>query len=314
MDAPPPSAPPVTILLPAFDEARSLPVVLEEVGRVLGEAGVRHEVLVVDDGSSDGSGEVAGRLGARVVRHPLRRGAGAAIVTGLLQARGEAVLLMDADATYPAGEIPAMLALLRTHSQVIGARTREAGTAPLLRTPVKWLLRKLGEALVRAPIPDLNSGMRAFRRRDALAFLHLLPDGHSCVSTLTLCFLSMNLPVAFHPIDYRPRIGSSKFHVLKDTARFFVQIVRTITYFAPLRIFLSASFLSFALGTVLSVLDVRRRGGLEESDIILFTLAGTFGMLGLLADLIVRQSRKDVLRDLGAVGPAAAPPTAADPG
>jgi hypothetical protein len=205
---------------------------------------------------------------------------------------------MDADGSYPPSAIPALLSALAECRQAIGARTREAGTAAWIRAPVKLLLRKLGEFLVRHPIPDLNTGMRAFSRRDALAFFHLLPDGHSCVSTLTLCFIGMGLPVRFLPIAYFPRVGSSKFRVVRDTFRFLVQILRSVTYFAPLRVFLSASCLFFLAGIGKSAADVLRKGGLEESDIILFTFSAATGMLGLLADLVVRQSRKTIFDEL----------------
>lgn len=290
--------PRATILLPAYNEEQSVPKVVEDVRTVLYGLPFECEILVIDDGSTDRTAALAVESGARVVRHHRRKGAGAAVKTGILEARGELVLLMDADGTYPTGAIPAFFTLSGDFRHVIGARRKEAGTSPLLRAAVKTLLRKLGEFLVRQPIPDINSGMRAFRRRDAMAFLHLFPDGHSCVSTLTLCYLAMGLPVRFEPIDYFPRIGDSKFRVVRDTLRFLVQIIRTITYFAPLRVFLSASLAFLLAGVVKSGWDWHRKGGLEESDIILFTFAAVMGMMGLLADLIARQSRKQITDEL----------------
>lgn len=287
-----------TIILPAYNEASALGEVIRGIRAVLAEVEGPSEILVVDDGSTDRTAAVAEECGARLTRHPVRRGAGAALKTGILEARGELLLMMDADGSYPPSAIPALLSALAGCRQAIGARTRESGTAAWVRTPVKFLLRKLGEFLVRHPIPDLNTGMRAFSRCDALAFFHLLPDGHSCVSTLTLCFIGMGLPVRFVPIDYLPRVGSSKFRVVRDTFRFLVQILRSVTYFAPLRIFLSASCLFFLAGIGKSAADWFRRGGLEESDIILFTFSAVTGMLGLLADLVVRQSRKSILDEL----------------
>lgn len=287
-----------TVLLPACDEEKSLAAVVEGVRKALSGARFGYEILVVDDGSTDRTGEIAAGAGVRVVRHPRRLGAGAAIKTGLLASRGERVLLMDADASYPPEAIPVLIAALDDSRQAIGARRKEAGRAPRLRGAVKFILRRTGEFLVRHRIPDLNSGMRAMRRRDALAFLHLLPDGHSCVSTLTLCFLGLGLPVRFEPIDYLPRIGTSKFRVVRDTLRLAIQILRSVTYFAPLRVYLGASAAFFLAGAAKSAADLARRGTLEESDIILFTFAAMTGMMGLLADLIARQSRKMVMDEL----------------
>ena len=290
--------PRATILLPAHNEEQSIPQVVRDVRKAISHVPFPCEILLVDDGSTDRTEAVGVECGVRMVRHHRRKGAGAAVKTAIIEARGDLLLLMDADGTYPADSIPAFLSLLDENRQVVGARKQEAGTHPLLRATVKTLFRKLGEFLVRQPIPDINSGMRAFRRRDALAFLHLLPDGHSCVSTLTLCFLAMGLPVRFEPIDYFPRIGDSKFRVVRDTLRFLAQIIRTVTYFAPLRVFLSASLAFFAAGAGKSAWDWHRKGGLEESDIILFTFAAATGMMGLLADLIVRQSRKQIADEL----------------
>ncbi len=287
-----------TILLPAYNEERSVPNVVEDVRKALSGLPFEWEILVIDDGSTDRTAEAAAAAGVRVVRHHRRKGAGAAVKTGILEARSPVLLMMDADGTYPAAAIPAFLSQLEGYRQVIGSRKQEAGTLPVLRKAVKWALRKLGEFLIRHPIPDINSGMRSFRRRDVMAFFHLLPDGHSCVSTLTLSFLAMGLPVRFEPIDYFTRIGKSKFRVVRDTLRFLVQIIRTITYFAPLRVFLSASALFFLAGAGKSAWDWSRKGGLEESDIILFTIALATGMMGLLADLIVRLSRREILREL----------------
>ncbi|MBI5419445.1 MAG: glycosyltransferase family 2 protein [Deltaproteobacteria bacterium] len=290
--------PDVTILLPAFDEEKSIRNVIEDIRSSLAGAPFPYEILVVNDGSTDETAEIAVGAGARVFSHQQRRGAGAAIKTGILEAQGENILLMDADGSYPAHAIPRMLAELARFRQVVGARKVEAGTVPWLRAFVKYLLRKLGEFFVRQPIPDINSGMRAFGRQDALAFFHLLPDSHSCVSTLTLCFIGMGVPVSFVPIDYLPRVGKSKFHVITDTFRFFVQILRSVTYFAPLRVFLSTSLILFLLATGKSAFDIYRRWDLEESDVILYTFSAVTAVLGLLADLIARQLRKTLIDDL----------------
>lgn len=283
----------VTIVIPAFNEAQGISKVISDVRATMEKTSYTYEILVVDDGSKDGTGAMAEEAGARVIRHQENRGSGASRKTGIKAARGRLIVMIDGDGTYPAEPIPYMLSLLKDYSQVIGARKVEKGTHRFLRTIAKEAIRRLAVLLVRRPIPDLNSGLRAFRKEDIMQFMHLIPDGFSCVSTMTLAFMSNNLAVKFIPIDYFSRLGKSKFHPIKDTYRYILTVLRIITYFAPLNVFMPVAIGLCILGTLKGILDLLFTGTLQESDIILIVTGVIIGTLGLLADLIVAYGRRN---------------------
>lgn len=283
----------VTILIPAFNEAQGILKVIHDIRSTMEKTPYSYEILVVDDGSEDGTGALAQEAGARVIRHEENRGSGASRKTGIRAAKGNWIVMIDGDCTYPTEPIPDMLLLLRDFSQVIGARTVEKGTHKFLRTLAKEAIRRLAVLLVGRPIPDLNSGLRAFRKEDMIRFLHLIPDGFSCVSSMTLAFMTNDLPVKFVPIDYFSRLGRSKFHPVKDTYKYFMTVLRIVTYFAPLNVFMPVSVGLFILGIFKGVIDVILTGTLQESDIILIVSGVVVGALGLLADLVVAYGRRD---------------------
>ena len=154
-----------------------------------------------------------------------------------MSARGRVVVWTDVDMTYPNDQIPELVGELDGWDQVVGARTSEQGTARFLRAPAKWFIRKLAGYLTGVRIPDLNSGFRAFRRDVGAQFFYLLPRGFSCVTTLTMAFLTNGYSVRYVPIDYFPRRGESKFHWWADTRRYLLQVVRMVLLYEPLRIF-----------------------------------------------------------------------------
>lgn len=281
----------VSAVIPAYNEQGAIARVVQEVRAALQQAGYTHEILVVDDGSSDLTALRAEEAGARVIRHKENRGSGASRKSGILASRGEWVLMIDADGTYPAGAIPQILSPLEEFSQVIGARVVERGTHRWLRTFAKEVIRRLAVFLVGKAIPDLNSGLRAFRKKEMLPFLHLVPDGFSCVSSMTLAFLTNGLPVAFVPVEYFSRVGKSKFHPVKDTYRYLLTVLRIVTYFAPLKVFMPLCLALLGLGILKGLVDLVFTGSLQESDIILFLTAVMVGAMGLLADLIVAQGK-----------------------
>ena len=209
---------------------------------------------------------------------------------------GEIVVWTDADMTYPNERIPELVQMLEkdpTIDQVVGARTTEEGTHKLLRVPAKWFIRKLAERLTDAQIPDLNSGLRAFRRRVALPYLRLLPPGFSCVTTITLAFLSNQHEVRYVPIEYAKRAGTSKFHFVKDAYRYILQVLRMVMYFNPLKVLMPLALLLLGIGIAKGIYDmVAHPLAFAINTILIFVTGLIIASMALLADLIVR-SRGD---------------------
>jgi glycosyltransferase involved in cell wall biosynthesis len=286
----------ISIVIPVYDEEMAIGKVIDDVQNVMQTTGYRYELLVVDDGSRDKTTTIARCKGVRVEQHRENRGSGAARKTGILHARGAIIVMIDGDDTYPADAIPSLLELFPVYDQVIGARQSEKGTHRVLRTMAKEGIRRLASYLVGQPIPDLNSGLRAFKRVPMLRYLYLLPEGFSCVSTMSLAFHANKHPVAYVPIAYFERIGRSKFHPVKDTYQYLLTVIRVVTYFHPLHVFIPLSLVLMGLGLVKCVLDFILTGTIQESDIITILTGVIVAAIGILADLIITQGKKhDVL-------------------
>lgn len=289
----------VSILLPAYNEEAAIESVLREIVDALAGEPVRYEILVVDDASTDATASKAEAFGrqcrhceVRVIRRPVRQGAGAARKTGIRAAAGEIVVMLDADGTYPAECIPALLKYFPAYDQVNGARTSERGTLPWLRRPAKWFIRKLACYLTGHRIPDLNTGLKAFKRDAMLPWLWVVPNGFSCVTTMTLAFLTNDRLVKYVAVPYRRRIGRSKFHPVKDTAAYLATVVRMVLYFRPLKVFLPLAAGVSCLGVAKSVLSFWITGSMQESDVVLLTAGFMTAMFGMLAEVIVAHHRR----------------------
>ena len=257
-------APHVSIVLPCYNEQDHVLLELERISRAMDISGLPYELIAVDDASTDGTLE---RLRSaepklprlRVVHFPRNGGAGTVRQIGTQQAKGEIVVWTDADMTYPNERIPELVAMLDADpaiDQVVGARTSEEGTHKVARVPAKWFIRKLAEKLTNSEIPDLNSGLRAFRREVAQPYLRLLPPGFSCVTTITLAFLSNQHAVAYVPIDYAKRAGVSKFRFFSDAYRYILQVLRMVMYFNPLKVLMPVALFLLALGLLKGVYDM----------------------------------------------------------
>jgi glycosyltransferase involved in cell wall biosynthesis len=276
----------VSVVVPAYDEEEAIEKTIAEVRAAMKAWPADHELIVVDDGSRDRTAALAEAAGATVLRHPVNRGYGAALKTGIRAASHEIIVITDADGTYPAREIPALLEWVDDYDMVVGARTGENVNVPVMRRPAKWLLRKLASFLAGREIPDLNSGLRVLRRRDVERFEHLLPSGFSFTTTITLASLCTDLLVHYHPIDYLDRVGESKIrsaHALE----FLILIVRIIVYFNPLKVFLPLGAVFFGSGLLKFGYDLVI-GNLSEMALLGFLGGIIIWSLGLLSDQIAR--------------------------
>jgi len=285
----------ISVVLPVYNEEKAIAQVLDEIIKVMKEGGYNFEIIVVDDCSTDRTFEIARMKNVKVIRHAVNKGSGASRKTGILNAEGDIVVMLDADGTYPVKSIPELLKYFPEYDQVIGARNKEQGTLRIIRQPTKWLLFRLASYLAKTEIPDLNSGLRAFRRDIALKYLYLVPNGFSCVSTITLMFICNGYSVKFIPIEYYKRIGKSKFKAFIGTRDLLFTIIRITMHFNPLRIFLPLSSLLFAFGIIKTVFDVWFSSvkRMQSSDIVIIIGAINILVLGLLADLIVTQRKRD---------------------
>jgi len=279
----------VSLVIPAYNEEHGLADVVHGL-RARMEASLRpFEIIVVDDGSADRTPEVARGLGVTVITHMANRGYGAALKTGIRASRGEYVLICDGDGTYPPESIPELLKHIDDYDMVVAARTGASVDIPFFRRLAKGFLRRLAIYLSDAHIPDLNSGLRVFRRDAAVHFFPILPPGFSFTTTITLAMLCNEGEVMYVPINYSKRTGKSKIRPLRDTLNFLILIMRTILYFNPLKIFLPFGLgigLMFALSLAYDLFILK---DLTEKTLIFMFGAVQLTAIGVLADLITKR-------------------------
>jgi glycosyltransferase involved in cell wall biosynthesis len=283
----------VSIVLPVYNEKGHLHEEITRIRAAMDASEFAYEIIVVDDGSNDGSSEALREVeGIRLIQFLTNRGSGSARKYGTRAARGRVVVWTDVDMSYPNDLIPELVRELEGYDQVVGARTTEEGTHKVFRVPAKALIRKLASYLVQAPIPDLNSGMRAFRRDVALQYVSQLPTGFSCVTTITLTFLAHGYTVKYWPISYSKRAGKSKFHWWTDTKRYLLQVIRMTLSYDPFRVFLPIGFLLLVLGLGKLVYDiVDSDWRVAINTLLIFLAAFQVFVVGMLADLIGRATR-----------------------
>lgn len=272
----------VTVVIPAFEEEGAVGAVVES----LRASAAWHEVLVIDDGSPDGTAGTASRAGARVIRHPYNKGNGAAVKTGIRNATGEYILIVDADGQHTAGDALRLVGFLGDYDLVIGTRGGSTQQASAARHAGNNVLNWIAAYLTGRPIPDLTSGMRAARTSGLREFLHLLPNGFSTPTTTTLAFVKAGYSVRFEPITVGPRLGKSKIKLVSDGARFFFILLKVITIFSPLKIFLPVSAAAFVLGAGYAVWTTVTRHDITDSAVLLLVLSVVIFLVGLVSEQI----------------------------
>ncbi|MCD5383756.1 glycosyltransferase family 2 protein [candidate division WOR-3 bacterium] len=286
----------VSVVIPVYDEEATIENVIDGVKNALTDWD--YEVIIVDDFSCDSTYEILkNKNEIKLIRHIENKGVGMARKRGILEATGDVIVMLDGDGTYPAEEIPHLLQFIPEYDMVVGARKIESGTRKILRTLAKKFIKKIAEYITGKKIPDLNSGMRVFKKSVAVRFLGLLPDGHSWVSTQTIAFLSDKYDVKYVPIDYYKREGGkSSFHPIADTLSFFLLVFRTVLYFNPLKVFLPIASLIIVGGVIRTIYNARILHRIKESDIIILMIGMFAFIIGFIADLIVKTHKKDYYR------------------
>jgi glycosyltransferase involved in cell wall biosynthesis len=294
--------PSVSIIVPAFNEENGVGPQISAIRQIMDSGNFDYEVIVVDDGSKDRTAEAALKAKARVVRHYENKGYGSAIKTGILAAEHDTILIVDADGTYPSREIPNLIALLATADMVVGSRTGSDVHVPWLRRIPKMFLGWLAMRIAGRHIPDLNSGMRAFRRNCVLQYFPVLSNQFSFTTTVTLALLADGYRVVYHPIDYYQRIGKSKirpWHFMD----FSMLVLRMAMLFQPMKIFVPAAFFCIIAGIAKVCLDVVAyfwrtntfdvsilfQPVLSTSAILLLLVGFQLLLIGMLADGVLRR-------------------------
>ena len=281
----------VSIIIPAFNEEDGIGEVLDSIRQTIDQNGIKGEIIVVDDGSTDRTAEVVTSRNVRLVQHEANRGYGATLKTGIRHAEYDLMLITDADGTYPVEAIPVLLAEMKNCDMAVGARTGAYVKIPFLRRPAKRILQILANYLAQKKIPDLNSGLRVFRREIAERFFDLFPEGFSFTITITMAALTSNYRVKFLPINYYRRKGKSTIRPARDFMGFLSLIVRMTVYFNPLRVFLPASLILFLIGIVKAIIDFINHNYFGVGSAIAILTAVQILGLGLLADLTIRRTR-----------------------
>lgn len=285
-----------SIIAPCYNEAPVIQETVEGIFAILPK-NTPTDLIVVNDGSTDGSGEILSELSTRypslrIVTHETNLGYGAALKSGIRHALSPIIVTVDADGTYPLDQIPALAERCRSYDMVVGARTGENVQASTLRSIPKWFLRRWASWIARRDIPDINSGLRAFRKDLVEPLFGLLPDTFSFTLTITLAFLTTVRRVEFVPIDYAKRVGKSKIGPFQDTLRFIALIVRTGIYFAPLRVFMPFVGLMFVFALVSLTYDIVVAQNLTDKTVLMFLFTFNTLIFALLADMIDRRTSK----------------------
>jgi glycosyltransferase involved in cell wall biosynthesis len=306
----------VSVVIPAYNEGPHVADQARTVRDAMAATGWRFEVIVVDDGSKDDTAERASEVeGVRVLRRKRNRGYGATLKDGIAAARYDWILIIDADGTYPVSAIPRLLAAADGNAMVVGARIGEHVSIPIQRQPAKKALTWLASYLAGRKIPDLNSGLRLMRKDFVRRYEHLLPQGFSFTSTITLSGAVNDHAVEYIPIDYHARLGKSKIRP-RHAYDFTILILRTIVYFNPLKVFLPLGAYVAAAGLAKLGYDVWK-DNLSESAVLALLGAMLIWAVGLLADQNARialnlghvtaQRAREAARDALREAPAARP-------
>jgi glycosyltransferase involved in cell wall biosynthesis len=282
----------ISIIVPVYNEGLNVSDVVREIVNSMRDSKYEHEVIVVDDASTDDTAHIAAGEGVKVIRHEINRGYGASLKSGIINSDGEFVAIIDGDGSYSARDLLVISDFIQDNDMVVGARTKPGAKISLPRKIDKFFLTLLASYLVETRIPDLNSGLRIIRRDRLGKFMKILPNKFSFTTTITIAFLDSNLKVKFIPVDYRKRRrGRSKIRPIHDTLNFIQLIIKTVMYFNPLKVFIPISLFFFLCGLAVffyslffmpKVMDI--------TTVILFVASIQIIAIGMIADVIIKRT------------------------
>jgi len=272
----------VTIIIPAYNEEEGIADVIRRLKELYGE---HYEILVIDDGSTDKTYEIAKSMNVRVIRHPYNKGYGAALKTGIRNASGEILVFIDADGQHKPEDIDKLLSYIGEYDMVVGDRG-QISEIQLIRKIGKKIIGAVANYLAGMKIPDINSGFRAIKKNVAMEFLPILPNTFSFSTTLTLACIKAGYSVKFVPTRFHRRVGKSKIKHFRDGVRFIVLILKTITLFDPLKVFLPTGIIIFSIGAVYALYTAITLFDIAEASVTLIVAGILIFLFGLLADQV----------------------------
>jgi glycosyltransferase involved in cell wall biosynthesis len=282
----------ISIVIPVYNEEKAVSLTISKIKQAVKNLNHDLEIIAVNDCSKDKSGKILDEIkDIKVIHHVRNKGYGSAVKTGIRQAKGDWILITDADGTYPVEDIPKLLHYINKYDMVIGARIGKIVKIPFFRRPAKWFLNSLAGYLAESKIPDLNSGFRIFKKGIALKYWTLFPDRFSFTSTITMACLTNGYDLKYIPVNYYKRKGKSDIHPVKDFIGFNSLLIRLITYFRPIKVFMPVALSLFLVGLIKGVADFLGQGHIGSAAIIAVLTAIHIGFLGLIADLIIKRTQ-----------------------
>lgn len=283
----------LSVVVPVYNEQDAIVETLEKIRSCLDGTQRKYEVVVVNDGSSDQTGEVLkGVEGIRLVSREVNRGYGYSLKEGMKIASGEWILITDADGSYPIEKIPSLISDASNYDMIIGERRGKNVHIGFFNRAAKLVLKSLIYVLTSNWIKDINSGLRIFRKELAFKYWSLIPDGFSLTTTITVAAMIERCRIKFIPIDYHKRVGKSKIKPFKDFMNFVMLVIKIVSYFKPLRFYIPISLLFLALSVARSVRDILVINAIGSAAVLLFVISIHAFFFGILADLIVTLGKR----------------------
>jgi glycosyltransferase involved in cell wall biosynthesis len=278
----------ISIIIPVYNEAKSVKGTIDAIKNIIRDMNrYNFEIITINDCSKDNSKEILDKIeGIEVIHNITNKGYGASLKKGIKKSRGEWILITDADGTYPIDAIPSLIKYINKYDMVVGSRTGKISNIPLLRKPAKWFLNMFASYLAQTKIPDLNSGLRIFKKDIALRFWNLFPERFSFTSTITMACLTNGYDVKYVPINYYKRKGKSSIHPIKDFIGFNNLLVRLTIHFRPLKVFIPSSLILFLLGFIKAVIDYNNNSYIGSAAVATILTSIQIGFLGIIAEMI----------------------------